>query len=192
MILGIVLGIFGAVWRRWMGGWLGHRRWIQMVVGGLVTGTYAYYLSDWNIWAYGVGVLFCALITPGHGSYMDMGKSPEDDNERWVSPVLDLFFEDRKSDFARDFTGMLLRYLMATIPIGTYLMLVLNMPGGIYYMALGVIPAIAYAFFWVFKKLPKVGGFLAGATSYGELCLGATLFGGLGVARLPMVLPLPF
>ena len=189
MLLGIffttLFFVLGGVWRVWSGGWGPHAtRHLRLFIGGSLAGLHAY-LSTGSLWALGVVPIFHLAMVPGHGSYQDMGRMPGPDNERWTAMILDLFFDSRASSFERDFPGMLLRYGLASLAIGLYLIFGVGVAWTwtLIYIAFGLLPGCVYALAYFFK-VPVTkgrGSFLEGPTRYGEFAIGSVLIGGLGL-----------
>lgn len=171
----LALGVAGGYLRRAYGGAVAWPRILRVVA---LCGTPALVAWAWADWQTALVVLVGhALIwLPGHGSYMDMGRMPDADNEslRWLLDKL--FGPDVRPSEARDFTGMLLRYFIpcALLAYGLHLL----GHNAVWPLLLaGQSVAVAY---WLVSRLrmvlPHHTRWFDGFTAYGEFVAGLAVF----------------
>lgn len=172
----------GALWRRVLGGFLHLPRDLTMLFGiaalmGLVIwaesppGGLPFWdavVAAWPMMAV-VGAVFLNFSL-GHGSYMDLGRMPNPDNE-WLRKVLDLIWPEPPFSRKRDVLGLVLNYSVAPVVI-------VVVTG--FWPALVVGPLVAAAYVVAHRYLgdkPTGISFVDGYTAVGELASGALLWG---------------
>ena len=122
----LAFAVLGAFYRRWFGGGFFSAPKIIRVGVGIALGFAVALVMQpvggefmWWAWPLVAGLIVGVGWIPGHGSYMDMGMANTPDDE-FLKPILDAIFggDDKIGSTKRDFTGMSLRYLAVSIPLG--------------------------------------------------------------------------
>jgi hypothetical protein len=172
----ILMATAGGLWRRWMGGWGLQASRAMHVAAGLLLAISAAIAGGGEPWHQAAaGALQLAMFLPAHGSYMIMGENRVAGDGSFLQPLmLWIFCADRDGDLVYNFTGMVLRYSVFSVPAG-----VIELHGGDaegwLTMTAGPLIAAAYLGAWLLRdQLPETpltekGGF----TSYGEILAGA-------------------
>lgn len=178
MLLVLTAAALGGVGRRALGGAVRVKRWVPLSVMALMAGMLSLPVTGPVLAS---GIAACAVVywAMGHGSYMDMGLSPERDNERFVEWLDKWFGPELEPSTLRDFTGMVLRYSLPAVPIAVGYVLA-GQYWGLLLPVVGLAIATAYLVFSLLKdRLPHTPVWFDGYTSYGELAAGALFYGAL-------------
>lgn len=162
--------------------------------------TTAIYLSPLLFAELWLGVLL------GWGSYTDLGRMPEPDNE-FLKPLLDSTLGDESTDVLpedagfvemlrskrwwRDFVGLSLRGLVWTLPAGFVATMAAGFFGGVWCPAAlwgfsGIAMGVIYEVSW---RLPSTVGCLKRGPELGEFLMGVWLFGTVAALGLAASTP---
>ena len=158
-LLDIVALLGGAAWRRWLGAHGTGPRGLKLVVA-LALGFLLMWAQVHWLWAGVLSILIALSMITGHGAYMDMGRSPPDDE--WFGFLV----PDILNPFWRDYVGMVLRYGIPSLVIAG-VVIYLSGPVGAIVLLWGPLVATGYALAWKYLSHP---------TMYGEFVIG-TIWG---------------
>jgi hypothetical protein len=173
VILTAVTALFGALWRRWLGGWKPAGFEVSRIVKYAVLAAGLLPMLLLGVSPIQLALFAAVLIggfSIGHGSWQDMGTMPRTRNG-YLDPLLDKL---KLGPVAHDFVGQATHYSLISVAGAIVL-------GAPLYALAGLVSALGYLAFSKLQPATK-SPLLDAWTAYAELLLGAAMIGGAVLA----------